>query len=191
MTQAWIETHSGIAFDILEPTVEMVSIEDIAHSLSQMNRFTGHCRFPYPVAQHSRLVSYLVPDEYALWGLLHDASEAYIGDMNRPLKHFSLAGNEYRKVEDRVMEVVCRKFRLDFAEPEAVKIADTQMLFAEKSQVMGGLKWDMKKEHDMSRMSENKSWEEAKKAADVKIVETSFYENKRLYLERFYQLYNK
>lgn len=191
MTQAWIETAMGIAFDILEPTVDMVSIEDIAHSLSQTNRFTGHCRFPYPVSQHSRLVSYLVPHEVALWGLLHDASEAYIGDMNRPLKHFSLAGNEYRKVEDRVMEVICKKFGLSPIEPEEVKIADTQMLFAEKNQVMGGLKWDMKKEHDMSRMNQDKSWEEAKKAANVKIVETSFYDNKKLFLNRFFELYKQ
>jgi len=53
-------------FDILNPTPDMINIEDIAHAGSQMNRFTGHCRFPYPVTQHERLGSYLVPEEHRL-----------------------------------------------------------------------------------------------------------------------------
>ena len=177
MSRAYIQTFTGLSFDILKPTVEMVSIEDIAHALSQMNRFTGHCRYPYPVSQHSRFVSHLVPDEFALWGLLHDASEAYIGDMNRPLKHFSAAGESYRRVEKHLMNVICDKFNLSREEPPCVKEADDMMLYAEKQQLMYSPDFIYQ-------------WAEVK-PADVKIVETSFYDNKKLFLERFYQLYNK
>ena len=179
MSQACIETATGITFDILKPTVEMVQIEDIAHALSQMNRFTGHCKFPYPVSQHSCFVSHLVPDEFALWGLLHDASEAYIGDMNRPMKHFSTAGEAYRRVEKHLMNIICDKCELSREEPEAIKEADNWMLYAEKAQLMPGkMEWDVK-------------WSKDEKAADVKIIETSFADNKRLFLNRFHELYNK
>lgn len=176
MSSAWIETYTGLAFDILETRPEMIQIDDIAHSLSQANRFTGHCRFPYPVAQHSRLGSYLVPEEYALQFLLHDASEAYLGDMNRPLKHFTKAGEEYRIVEAKLQTMIYMRFGCSPIEAAVVKEIDNQMLYAEKAFLMTNLPWTVK-------------WSSDEKAADVQIVETSFRENKRLFLERFYQLY--
>lgn len=81
-----LQTYTGNVFDIAEPCVEDVEIKDIAHALSQINRFTGHTNIPYSVAEHSVRVSKLVPDEYALEALLHDASEAYIADMATPVK---------------------------------------------------------------------------------------------------------
>jgi len=178
MSSAWIETFTGIKFDVLDPQPDMVCIEDIAHAGSQMNRFTGHCRFPYPVTQHERIGSYIVEPEFALDFLLHDAAESYIGDMNRPLKHFSLAGDEYRKVEARIWKVIAHVFGIAEQEPAEVKRIDNAMLYAEKAQLMFGVTWGHK-------------WSETQEEADVKIVETSFYDNKRLYLERFFQLYNK
>lgn len=175
-TPAWIETYTGVAFDILAPTEEMISIDDIAHALSQMNRFTGHCRFPYPVAQHSRIGSYLVPDEHALAFLLHDASEAYCGDMNRPLKHFSAAGDAYRAVEAKLQSLIYKKFGLSEEEPKIVKDVDNMMLYAEKQQLMHSP--DFKYQ-----------WSETQEAADIKIIETSFYDNKKLFLDRFFELY--
>src|SRR6267378_1608096 len=97
--KAWIVTYSGLQFYHLAPTPEMVCIEDIAHALSQTCRWTGHTKFHYSVAQHSIYCSFLVPAEHALAALLHDASEAYLGDMNRPLKHYTDAGPAYMKVE--------------------------------------------------------------------------------------------
>lgn len=176
MSEAWIETYTGIAFDVLEPTVDMVNIVDIAHASAQQNRFTGHCKFPYPVSQHSVLGSYQIAAEHALWFLLHDASEAYLGDMNRPLKHFSLAGNEYRKVEARVQGVICDRFGLSREEPPEVKKVDNMMLYAEKAQLMSGLPWTYK-------------WGTGEEAAPVHIVELDFYRNKTMFLERFHQLY--
>jgi hypothetical protein len=175
LSQATIITASGLHFDIIETTPEMVCIEDIAHSLSMGNRFTGHTKFPYPVSQHSRLGSYLVPTKYALRFLLHDASEAYLGDMNRPLKHFTPAGEEYRKVEARIQGLIYNKFGLEEEDPEIIHEIDNQMLYAEKAQIMPPTEW-------------LNSWSKDKKAADVRIVETSFRVNKALFLDRFYNI---
>lgn len=98
MTNPWIQTYTGKAFDLLDPQPEQVDILDIAHALSNICRFTGHCRAFYSVAQHSCLVARIVvdlwrrehgydcPEEVALVALLHDAPEAYIGDVSTPLK---------------------------------------------------------------------------------------------------------
>lgn len=178
MSQAYIETFTGKQFDIIEATPQMVCIEDLAHSLSGMNRFTSHCRYPYPVSQHSRLGSYLVPEEHALRFLLHDGSEAYIGDMNRPLKHFTKAGEEYRKVEAPLQQLIYSCFGIYGPDPDIIHDVDAQMLYAEKAQLMGNTPFPVK-------------WSKNELAADVKIVETSFYENKKLFLERFHELYHK
>ena len=177
MSKAWIETYLGIQFDILETRPESIQIEDIAHALSQANRYTGHCRFPYPVAQHSRLGSYLVPQQHALQFLLHDASEAYIGDMNRPLKHYTKAGDEYRIVEAKIQTMIYMRFGCSPIEADVVKHVDNQMLYAEKAQLMSPLSWA------------GTDWDQTQDQAKVEIVETSFRDNKRLFLERFYELY--
>lgn len=82
----WILTQSGQQFDLLRPTASMIKPVDIAHALSRLCRFNGHTRAHYSVAQHSLIVASLVPVEHQLVALLHDAPEAYIGDMTRPLK---------------------------------------------------------------------------------------------------------
>lgn len=176
MSEAWIETASGIKFDILEPTVDMVTIEDIAHALSQLNRFTGHTKYPYSVGQHSLHCSHLVPHEDALWALLHDASEAYIGDMNRPLKHFSEAGGHYQKVETNVMAVICQKFGLPLEEPASVEKADRGMLYAEKVALMPG-----------TPSSVSRSWGRSgsKTPANVLIVEMHPLAVEKYFLKRF------
>ncbi len=80
--------HSGHDIDPLNVKPADITIEDIAHGLSMTCRFAGQCRLYYSVAQHSVLVSTLVPESMALWGLLHDASEAYLGDIYGPLKQY-------------------------------------------------------------------------------------------------------
>jgi hypothetical protein len=82
----WIQTYSGRQFWPLDPRVEDVHLEDIAHALSNVCRYTGHVREFYSVAEHSVHVSWSCEPEDALWGLLHDASEAYLADMARPVK---------------------------------------------------------------------------------------------------------
>jgi len=131
---AWIQTFSGRKFYILEPRVEDVHIEDIAHALSLLTRFTGHTREFYSVAQHSVLVSRVCDPADALGGLLHDASEAYLADLNSPLKH-SPEMSRYRTAERRVQEVIRERFGLP-KEPGSVKLADKRLLVTEKRDLM-------------------------------------------------------
>ena len=134
--EPWITTHSGRQFFPLSPREEDIEIEDIAHHLSLINRFSGATREPYSVAEHSVRVSYLLPPNLALWGLLHDAPEAYILDMATPIKMNTNLGFVYRGVEKGIMRVICRKFGLSEEEPPEVKIADRIMLVTEKRDLL-------------------------------------------------------
>ena len=129
----WMQTATGREFWPIDPRRDEVYIEDIAHSLANMCRFAGHCREFYSVAQHSILVSASLPVEHKLWGLMHDASEAYVVDVPRPIKPF-ISG--YQEAEDRVMRVIADRFGLSMPIPEAVKRADTAILADEAAQIM-------------------------------------------------------
>ena len=175
--EAWIETYTGRRFYILDPQPEQIQIEDIAHSLSLLCRFTGHVKYFYSVGQHSLLGSHLVPPQDALWFLLHDASEAYIGDMNRPLKHATRAGDAYVPVEANIMRAICRRFGLSEEEPRSVRLADNAMLYAEKEQLMAPMDAD----HD---------WGCSTEAARIKLIEMMPREIEYLFLKRFRNLTN-
>lgn len=129
----WIQTASGRAFWPLNPKPEHVFIEDIAHALSQKCRYTGHTKSFYSVAQHSYLASLIVPDEDCLWALLHDASEAYLPDVARPVKK-DLPG--FIEIEDRVTEAVAKRFGLSLPMPESIKEADLVLLATERRDIM-------------------------------------------------------
>lgn len=126
----WIQLASGRRFWPLDPRAEEIDIEDVAHGLANCPRFRGMTREFYSVAQHSVLVAQAVPPEDALWGLLHDAAEAYLGDMARPLK-IQPEMEPYRRAERRVMACVCERFGLPPIEPATVRRADDRALAAE------------------------------------------------------------
>lgn len=131
----WIQTYTGKQFWPLEPRPEDVDIADIAHALSNLCRYGGHVERFYSVAQHSWLVSQVVPPELALYGLLHDASEAYLIDVPRPIKHG--AGMElYRAAEKNLQAIIYQSFGLDPIEPDAIKTADNQLLRTEQRDLM-------------------------------------------------------
>jgi len=137
----WMQTFTGRRFWPIDPRPEEIYIEDIAHALGMACRYAGHCLRFYSVAEHSVWVSRNVPKQYRLWGLLHDASEAYIVDVPRPLKP-SLT--DYRVFEDRVMRAVALRFGLlpHSTMPAEVKEADNRILVDEKDQNMApGLTW--------------------------------------------------
>ncbi len=129
----WIQTYSGRTFHSLNPVEEELFVEDIAHSLSNLCRFNGHCLRYYSVAEHSVRVSRILPDELKLWGLLHDAGEAYLTDLPRPVKQRLPSFNA---MEDKVLEVVARKFNLVWPMPAPVKEADNILLATEARDLM-------------------------------------------------------
>lgn len=129
----WMVTFTGKRYWPLDPRPEDVSIEDIAHHLSLICRFGGACRTFYSVAQHSTLLSEVAEEnehdfEFIKWCLLHDAAEAYIGDMVRPLKKQL---QEYDELDDRNLNVIATKFGLAWPVPSEVKELDNALLFEE------------------------------------------------------------
>jgi len=128
-----ILTASGRYFDFIDPSVRDIHITDIARALSRICRFTGHTAQFYSVAQHSVLVSHVVPKRFALEGLLHDASEAYLGDVSSPLKQLL---PDYRDIERRVEDAIRLKFRLSSSAADSVKDADLRLLVTEKRDIM-------------------------------------------------------
>lgn len=132
---AWIQTFSGRRFNPTNPNPEAIVIQDIAHALSMQCRFSGHCKKFYSVAQHSVYVSYICNDEDALYGLLHDSSEAFLVDIPRPLKH-SGTFQAYIDFETVMQKAVCKRFGLDEVEPASVKRADSVILSTEARDLM-------------------------------------------------------
>lgn len=129
----WIQTFSGRQFWPIDPRPEDIEIEDVAHALSMLCRYGGHCRRFYSVAEHSVLLSRHVAPTNALWALLHDASEAYLVDVPRPIKP-SLGG--YLEAEAVISAAICERFGLDVEMPPEVKAADTAILMDERLQNM-------------------------------------------------------
>jgi 5'-deoxynucleotidase YfbR-like HD superfamily hydrolase len=130
----WHQSFSGKVIDLLRPTVDDILLVDISHSLSNICRFGGATIKFYSVAQHSIFVSRLLPPHLALWGLLHDASEAYLGDVTRPLKMY--LNGRYVVLEKLYMRVICEKFGLSLEEPPEIKEADTIALVTERRDLL-------------------------------------------------------
>lgn len=120
----YITTFTGVHFDLEEPTPEMVHIGDIAHHLAYQCRWVGATHVFWSIAQHSVLVAAIVPDHLKRWALMHDAAEAYIGDITRPLKTL-LPG--VREIESRIMHVIAEKFSLALPEPSELAEYDDQI----------------------------------------------------------------
>lgn len=134
-----ILTFEGRMVPLLEIQPEHISIGDIAHGLSMLCRFGGQVRDFYSVAQHCFHVSRLqTSPEAALWGLLHDATEAYLGDVIGPLKRHL---PEYEGIEERAMIAVCDRFGLPYEMPESVRVADEVLLKTEARDLCHNDEW--------------------------------------------------
>ena len=125
----WIPTFGGLEFNLDDPQASLVDPYDIGHALANINRFTGHTLRPYSVAEHSLLVARLAPAEHKLQALLHDATEAYVGDLNSMVKRQCPA---FQELEDRVRLAVAQRFRVEPEIPQAVHTADLQALLIER-----------------------------------------------------------
>lgn len=140
----WIQTRYGRKFHLLDPRPNDFSIYDIAHSLSNVCRFTGHVSTFYSVAEHSvRVANYvekLYPEPgYMAWvyaALMHDATEAYICDMARPFKQLP-EFRFYREIEDKLMEHLAGAMQIVYPFPACVKHADEVLLGTEVRDLMG------------------------------------------------------
>lgn len=140
----WMQTASGKQFWPLDPRPAEVDIEDIAHHLALTVRYNGACDRFYSVAEHSVYVSVVAQLEARRQGLdsralakralLHDATEAYCGDVIRPIKR-DLAG--YDRIEYRIWKAVVKAFGLDYADRfDIIKEADNALLLAEQANIM-------------------------------------------------------
>lgn len=131
-------TATGRVFWPLDPRPDEVSLEDIAAALSRLCRFGGHCRVFYSIAQHSVHVAALVharAPHAALWGLMHDAAEAYLLDIPGPVKH-SPTMAPYREAEAALKVVIAAAFRLPEQIPDEVRWADRVMFATETRDLM-------------------------------------------------------
>lgn len=128
-TATWIETFTGRHVDIQTPIPEEFCITDIAHALSNVNRYGGHIYAPYSVAQHAVLMSRMCPTGLALECLHHDDAEAYIGDMPSPFKSVM---PEFQRCEARIERAIRKALGLpgDHHHPD-VKHWDKVMLMTE------------------------------------------------------------
>jgi uncharacterized protein len=130
----WMQSFTGRQFWPLDPKVGDIAIEDIAHALSQLCRFGGHCKEFYSVAQHSVLVARHVPIGLKREALMHDATEAYLIDLPRPIKRMM---PDYVVLERRWAEVIGARYGLGLVYlPHAVHEADDRMLRTEQRDLM-------------------------------------------------------
>jgi uncharacterized protein len=129
-----MRTVSGLRVDPLNLKVDEINLEDIGHALALQCRYNGHSHGHLSVARHSVWVSYqpvLDTIELKLWGLLHDAAEAYLGDMIRPLKHRDGVADAYLAAEARAEQIIAARFGLLYPMPDEVKQADNIVSHAE------------------------------------------------------------
>lgn len=134
--KTWLTTYGGRKVDLLEPRPDDIDLLDIAHALSMICRYGGHCPRFYSVAEHSVLVSHIVPRRLALFGLLHDAHEAYLGDVITPLKNLL---PPYRDIAQKWDQAISKKFKVDLTNlPVEVHQADAMALHFEMRTLFRG-----------------------------------------------------
>lgn len=166
----WMQTYTGVQFWPMDPRPEEIVIDDIAHALSNCCRYAGHCREFYSVAEHSVLVSEVVPPEHAFQALLHDATEAYLVDVPRPLKRYL---TNYHEIEDTLWKAIAKRFGIPEELHPSIKEADNAVLLAEAEQIMG---------------PKPAPWNIEGKAADVKVRCNSPWLARNRFMLRFTEL---
>ena len=173
--EPYIETYSGLRVYFNDINKDIISIADIAHSLSQICRFTGHTKEFYSVAQHSVLVAdaqTTLAEKRA--GLLHDASEAYVNDLPSPLKACVDLG-DYKKLENSFHYVINQKYKVNNGMTPNIKKADLEALFTEK--------------RDVLNKASDWGWGEDIETFKDKIIPLPPKEAKALFIQRFIELF--
>lgn len=166
----WIQTFTGKQFWPLDPRPEEIDIEDIAHSLSLLCRYNGHCKQFYSVAQHSVIISRLVPGHAKLQALLHDAPEAYLGDMGGPIKRFF---PDFVAAEEILWRAICIRFRIFPTLNDVVKEADGRILSDERKVLL---------------RTPPAPWRDFGPPLDIQIIPWTPIEAKEMFLDTFNHL---
>ena len=130
-----ITTFTGRKINPLDPHPDDINIIDIAHALGNICRYTGHVRSFYSVGEHSCRVHDLVSVKNRLYGILHDASEAYICDLAAPVKT-SKEMKFFKEIEKNLMDCIYTKYGLDIDEPEEVHVVDKRLGCTEQRDLM-------------------------------------------------------
>lgn len=136
----WIQTYTGKKFDLENPTMDMICIEDIAHHLAIENRYGGATKFPYSVATHSLLVSTFAPDGLKLEALLHDAHEAYTKDLLTPMRRYlEDCEGSFESLVDDITALIEAKYNLSASDGacKIIKNIDLRMAKTERMHLMG------------------------------------------------------
>ena len=136
MKSTSIETYTGQMIDVADPNPNKINLNDIAHALSNICRYSGHCKSFYSVAEHCVLGSFLIEEPLVKMFLLHDASEAYLNDLSRPLKTIL---PKYKSLEDVFSYVIYERFlgkQPTKEEKKKIKHVDDQMLLLEAHELM-------------------------------------------------------
>lgn len=169
-------TYSGHTLDLMSIRKEDIALKDIAHHLSSINRFNGALQKPISVAQHSVTVSRLLkPYGYGALGLLHDASEAYLGDVTKWLKQTPQM-TQFRELEDKLSDLIYEVFNIrpDEAALEKLEWADRlavrheAFLFLPKSAMFNNPKYPLPTTEEARLLWESNccfvsnTWEQAK-----------------------------
>lgn len=188
-TGRYMHCSNGKKYWPMDPKPHEVHIETIAHHLANRCRYNGATQHPtdparifYSVAEHSVYCSYIGPAEEALERLLHDASEAYNGDLIRPLKYDPMFAAPFKHVEDLNENAVALRFRLDYPYPPSVKIADEAVTTAEIQQIITkdpDEDWEVGRLHDSA------------KVAPIEIQCFYPHQAKKFFLHRFHQLWDE
>lgn len=164
----YMHTYTGGKYWPFAPDAKDISILDIAASLSNQCRYNGHTNKDkgyyfshnfYSVAEHSVYVSHQVPRKHALVALMHDAAEAYVGDLIRPLKHSKEFAKPFSDVERINESIIFKKYGLKFPFPKCVKKADESVTAAEVNSIINmptDRDWDSGHLHDRSKVADQK-----------------------------------
>lgn len=172
-TKTSILLHNGDFFDFQDPFNHEFDIESIATALSNLCRYTGHVTRFYSVAEHCYLVSLLVPEQFALEGLMHDASEAFCGDVSSPLKQLL---PDYKYIEENVQEAIARYYNLQYPFPPCIKEAD-KIAYVTERKTVGDTGIDA-------------LWHTNVKPDKIKVVGYTPATARKLFINRFRSLYN-
>jgi hypothetical protein len=124
----WIQTFTGHRVNVFDPDPQTIRLVDISRGLSNTCRFAGQIPQHYSVGQHSLIMSLMVPPDCALEALMHDAAEAYLGDVPKPVKE---GLPDYRRVSEILEAAIALKFGLVYPWPDAVHVADRRMVLTE------------------------------------------------------------